>query len=367
MANIRQRIDTIEEALKELMSGQASDSETEHALNWMGSELSLAERLLKEGGDSNSPICCYNVEEDKISCGRYIKSGEWVNDIVAPLDEFVKYCKGCRETSHYKIPRLRGKISRAKTLHKIPLEEILEDLEKFHLAQKDIEHLHTPITNNEELEAHAKETLPYVKSLPYYEGCFSENEVKDIYFALGKNDSSTYQGSGRIRISQDSAGQVIIYSELAHELCHMLAGVCAADEAVITLLGLETNAMMALNGDKNHEISAYRMLKNMLSYIAYIKARQTNQTGKWRKFMEGIFPRDLMEEIEEGYQKCFTEEVDELYGTVLGSQLSCYTLVPYLALKESIKEGRDYIPENDVYEKDMKVPALMKILKKTLS
>lgn len=363
MSNIRQQVDLIEEALKEFMQGQAPDSETEYVLNMLGSKLNLAERLLKEGGDSNSPICCYGVEENKISCGRHLKSGEWVDDIVAPLDEFVKHCKNCRETLSYKIPKIRGKISRAKTLSNIPLEDILEDLERFHHAQKKIDHLHTPITTNEELHKHAKEILPYAKSLQYYEGRFDEKDAKDVYFALGKEDTSTYQGSGRVRISQDSAGQITLYSKLAHEISHMLTGI-GSDEAIVTMLGLETNAAMALDGNKNHEASAYRMLKNMLSYTAYIKARQTNQTGKWKKSMEKLFPTDLIDSTEEGYQKCFTEELE---GAFLGSQLSCYTLTPYLALKEAQKEGRDYISKDDVYDKDINVPALMEILRKTLS
>ncbi len=363
MSNIRQQVDVIEEAFKEFMQGQSPDSETEHILNRLDSKLNLAERLLKEGGDSNSPICCYGVEENKISCGRYLKSGEWTNDIVAPLDEFVKHCKNCRETLNYKIPKIRGKISRAKTLSNMPLEDLLEDMERFHHAQKNIEHLQTKITSNEELCKHAKEILPYAKTLQYYEGRFDEKDAKDVYFALGKDDPSTYQGSGRIRISQSSAGQVILYSELAHEISHLLTGI-GSDEAIVTMLGLETNAAMALDGNKNHETSAYRMLKNMLAYTAYIKARQTNQTDKWKKSMEKLFPTNLINDLEEGYQKCFTEELE---GALLGSQLSRYTLIPYLALKEAIKEGRDYISKNDVYDKDMKVPALMKILKKTLS
>lgn len=367
MANIRQRMDSVERMLGEVLRGAVPCSETEKVLDATDSELHVIGSVLEEGGDSNAPICCFQVEDGKIGCGRYVdpEHEEFVMDIVAPLDEFVKHCKKCRGTIQDKLPRARGKVRRARALHNLPLEEILGDLEGLHFAQKAIEHLHTPITCDEELERHTRKILPYAQSLPYHDGQFRD-ELRKIYFALGERDTSTYQGSGWVRISQDSIGQSHVYSAVSHELNHLLVGVLGASEAVVMILGMETDALLVLGGDKNHEVALYRVLKNLAAYTAYIKARWVSRVGRWQESMGRLFPADLVASIEERYQKSFTAEFEKGYFS-FGDPDSYYTLVPYLALKEALREDRDYILQSDIFERDIEVPALVRILKRVLA
>ena len=360
MANIRQRAETVERLLLETLRGKIPEEQIPGVLDYFRGELDLVQRLLEKAKDAFGPVCCFSTEDGKIGCGRYTDPAHEVYelDILAPLDEFDRYCQRCRVDVRDSLPRLRGDVARLAAIHNLALEEILADLEKLHLAQKAIEHLHIPVTDNEQLNAATRKIIPYAQALTYHRGRFA-NSFKEAYFGLGTDSASTHVGFGNIRIDQGSRGQPWAYSALAHEINHMLLGV-GFNEALVTLLGLETDAALALAGDRNHEVSLYRILKNTCAHTAYVKARTIHQMERWRKTLERLWPIETVTKLEADYRK----EDSNLLG--FSSPLSHYTVAPYLALKEALRSERSAIPPDDLIEFNLEVPRLLELSKRCL-
>lgn len=367
MANIRERMDKVEVALDNVWKGSVRPADLEDNLDGINHELRIVDDVFKERGKLNGPICCFETEDGKIGCGRKRPTPEgyvYIQDIFAPPEEFNQYCQNCRSDVKERLVSARERTNLAQDLHNLPLVEILGDLEKFHLAQQTLEPYHVPILTNEQLEAETQRTLPFAKSVPYHGGRFNEENAKP-YFSSSENDKSCYLGLGHFRIAPSSRGKTSTYSEISHELNHMLMRGGAGEE-VVMFLGMETDARMFLAGDKNHGTALYRILKNMASYSAYIKARWLGSVSQWEGKINQLFPAEIFNQIKEMYDKSFNQEFETKTFSI-GSPDSYYLLVPYLALKAALRENRDYIAGGSyVYEKNIEIPALMKVVKNSV-
>ncbi len=343
MANIRQRIELVESSLSTIAAGGVPADEIGDSLDALDYEMRIVEGVLSRGGDVEAPLCCYDVEDGKIGCGRYVQ-GEYVRDIMAPLEKFVKYCIGCRERVSNSMRYAREEAAIARSICDASLEELLDDMDRFHVAQQEGEHLLVPLTTNEELDKHAKDIAAVAKGLAYYHGDYNQ-ELKEAYFAPGV---SHHAGLGVVSISTDCIGEPWLYSALSHEITHVLGGFFGVESPVM-ILGLETDAAMALAGDASHKVAILQVMKNMASMTAYVKAMQSGEIPVWRERIGKLFPESVAADIERLYQ----EETARDLRTFID-----YGAVPYLGLKEA----QGCVTSRLVCERDIPIPALTKVL-----
>ncbi len=242
-------------------------------------------------------------------------------------------------------------------IDEISLEEIFRDLRLATLAYKKIKRwewlqgLHMYFlpklfrikSKEKRLSNHLiKELLPVAKSLSYFKVIHSE--PKEVYF------------SGCI--NKDDFDDDIVLSVLSHETVHKFSpGAC---ESVTTLLGCEIDARMTLRGHKIHQISLYKLLRNILRHVSYLKAKQMGQIEKWKDFMKSLYPRLMTEDY-------LAELIDDFErGGSLFSKVSDYTLSPYLSIKAAVKNDIDFvIDEFELFgsqkREKVEIPALIQV------
>lgn len=250
----------------------------------------------------------------------------------------------------------------AISIDEISLEEIFKDLESVALAYKKIKRwswlqnfyicfLPKPLRiklRERQLNKHLlKELLPVAKSLSHFKVIHCE--PKEVYFSEC--------------INKDDFDNDIVLSVLSHETVHKFSpGAC---ESVTTLLGCEIDARMTLRGHKIHQISLYKLLKNILRHVSYLKAKQIRQTEKWKDSMKSFYPglmtEDYLAELIEDFEK----------GGGLFSKVSNYTLLPYLSIKNAVKNNVDYVIEEfelfgSQKREKVEIPALIQIWKELI-
>ena len=343
MANIRQRVESTEAGLEAVAAGRVPADQITDALDAVDSELRIVGEVLRRCGHEEAPLCCYDVEDGKIGCGRY-KDGEYVRDIMAPLDEFVEYCMGCRERVENSLGYALDEATLARSINDSSLEGILDEMERFHAAQQESEHLHAPITTDEELKKQAAAIVAVAKGLAYYRGSYNQ-ELKEAYFAPGV---SHHAGLGFVSISTDSIGKPWLYSALSHEITHVLGGFFGVESPVM-VLGLETDAAMALAGHASHRVALLQVMKNIASMTAYAKAMQSGRIPLWKERIGKLFPEDVVASIESSYAKETAADMRSFLD---------YGAVPYLCLMKT----RGCVSDRLVWERDIPIPALTEVL-----
>lgn len=115
MSNIRTRIEFVKEAIDRLTTEKLDYSEAKNLIDRARTEMRLIEYPLKHG-DIDYPICCYSSSKEhgkeqlgcKILVGK--DGGEWVWNFYGNPDEFIKYCKTCRNEIKNNLPILRKKL-----------------------------------------------------------------------------------------------------------------------------------------------------------------------------------------------------------------------------------------------------------------
>lgn len=343
MANIRQRMELVESSLSTIATGGVPAEDIGETLDALDYEMGIVGEVLSRGGDQEAPLCCYDVEDGKIGCGRYVQ-GEYVLDIMEPLEEFVDYCMKCRGRVSGSLHYAREEAVIARSICDASLEELLDDMDRFHVAQQESEYLHVPITTDEELKEQAAAIVAVAKGLAYYAGKFNQ-DVKEAYLAPGV---SKHVGLGFVSISTDCIGKPWLYSALSHEITHVLGGFFGVESPVM-ILGLETDAALAFAGDASHKVALLQVMKNLASMTAYVKAMQSGEIPVWRERIGKLFPENIAADIERSYQ----EETKADLRVFMD-----YGAVPYLGLKEA----QGCVTSRLVCEKDIPVPALTKVL-----
>lgn len=344
MANIRQSVEAAEAGLEAIAAGRVAPGEISDALDAIDHELDVVERVLRRNGKEEAPLCCYDTLPDgRSGCGRY-KDGEYVLDIMAPLDEFVDYCMDCRERVENSLGYAREEAALARSICDSTLEGLLDEMERFHIAQQQSEHLHVPIATDAELKWQAAAIVEVAKGLAYYGGEYNQ-DLKEAYLAPGV---SHHVGLGFVSISTDSIGKPWLYSALSHEITHVLGGFFGVESPVM-VLGLETDAAMALAGHASHKVALLQTMKNIASMTAYAKAMQSGGIPLWRERIGKLFPEEVAEDIDRSYK---AETASDLRSFL------DYGAVPYLALKQA----RGRVSSSLVSDRDIPIPALTEML-----
>lgn len=124
MSNIRARIELVKEMIDRLMTEKLDYSEAKDLIDMARMEIRTIEYPLKSG-DIDAPICCYSYSrehgKEEMGCGKWTgkDNDKWVWNFYGNPDEFVKYCKVCRNEIRNDLPYLRKKLDEiAKTQEK---------------------------------------------------------------------------------------------------------------------------------------------------------------------------------------------------------------------------------------------------------